>query len=226
MLFTLAFNSRACGWSCTRLRWCSVYPWSPPLELPIPKVLSNEFVTLKPISLAEAQDFFAIGRDEAIWNYLSQGPLTSLEVAHWWVASMLERSARSGDIPFSVYDNATGRLAGSSSYLDVRTAHSGLEIGFTWYGREFQRTHVNTATKLALFTNAFEELGAVRVQLQTDRRNTTSQRAIERLGAVQEGVLRKHKIYPNGYVRDSIMYSVIVDDWPAVKSRLLTRLQG
>ncbi len=107
----------------------------------------------------------------------------------------------------------------------MRVEHGGLEIGFTWYGKAFQHTHVNTATKLALFTNAFENLGAHRVQLQTDQRNLASQVANERLGAVKEGVLRKHKVYPDGYVRNSVMYSVIADEWPHVKSRLQSMLE-
>ena len=133
---------------------------------------------------------------------------------------MLRRSENAGDIPFSVYDNTTNRLAGSTSYLDIRPDHAGLEIGYTWYGSDFQRTHVNTAAKLALFRHAFEDLEANRVQLQTDRRNAASQRAIERLGAVKEGVLRKHKTYPDGYVRDTVMYSVTCDEWSTVKERL------
>ena len=133
---------------------------------------------------------------------------------------MLARSEEAGDVTFSVFDKASGKLAGSSSYMDVRKAHGGLEIGFTWYGKEFQRTHVNTATKLALFEHAFETLGANRVQLQTDARNKKSQDAIARIGATQEGILRKHKVYPDGYVRDSVMFSVIAQEWPLVKGQL------
>ncbi len=137
---------------------------------------------------------------------------------------MLERGERDGDVSFSVYDKSSGRLAGSSSFLEVRVPHGGLEIGFTWYGVEFQRTHVNTATKLALFQHAFEDLHAHRVQLQTDLRNTRSQAAIARLGAVREGVLRKHKVCRDGYVRDSVMYSVTAEEWPTVRSGLHARL--
>ena len=185
-----------------------------------PKELSNTLVTLKPLSIEEAAGYYEIGRDADIWHYLAPDPFSHLKDAEDWIAGMLMRSETAGDIPFSVYDNKSKRLAGSSSYLDVRPSHGGLEIGFTWYGKEFQRTHVNTATKLALFSHAFEDLGANRVQLQTDSRNLASQRAIERLGAVKEGVLRKHKTYPDGYVRDSVMYSVTVDEWPTVKARL------
>jgi len=190
------------------------------MQPPTPTELSNPLVTLKPLSIEEAEGYFEIGRDSDIWNYLTPEPFVHLKDAQKWIEGMLTRSETSGDIPFSVYDNAANKLAGSSSYLDIRSSHGGLEIGFTWYGKAFQRTHVNTATKLALFGHAFEDLKANRVQLQTDSRNLASQRAIERLGAVKEGVLRKHKTYPNGYVRDSVMYSVTIDEWPMVKARL------
>ena len=195
------------------------------MKSPVPRELSNSQVTLKPLSSEEAQDYLEIGRDSDIWNYLTPEPFSHLKDVENWIAGMLQRSETAGDIPFSVYDNASKRLAGSTSYLDVRPAHGGLEIGFTWYGKAFQRTHVNTATKLALLTHAFEDLEADRVQLQTDSRNLASQRAIERLGAVKEGVLRKHKTYPDGYVRDSVMYSVTTDDWVSVKARLEEFLQ-
>lgn len=188
--------------------------------MPSDRIISNQFVTLKPLTLNDAGRYFHIGKEAAIWTYLSTEPFESLEDAEAWVTGMLRRSGDAGDISYSVYDNGTGKLAGSSSYLDIRENHAGLEIGFTWYGKAFQKTHINTATKLALFQNAFETLGFNRVQLQTDSRNLASQRAIERLGAAKEGVLRKHKIYPDGYVRDSVVYSVIIDEWPKVKDHL------
>ena len=190
------------------------------MKPPAPIELSNSFVTLKPLSREDAAEFLILGRHTAIWDYLPSEPFSNLQDAEDWIRSMLRRSENAGDIPFSVYDNTTNRLAGSTSYLDIRPDHAGLEIGYTWYGSDFQRTHVNTAAKLALFRHAFEDLEANRVQLQTDRRNVASQRAIERLGAVKEGVLRKHKTYPDGYVRDTVMYSVTCDEWSTVKERL------
>ena len=190
------------------------------MQTPRPVELSNRFVTLTPLTLEEAAAYLQIGGSADIWTYLAPEPFTTLSDAEAWIEQMLKRGREEGEVPFSVYDKATSRLAGSSAYLDVRVPHGGLEIGFTWYGKEFQRTHVNTAAKLALFSHAFEDLGANRVQLQTDERNEKSQRAIERLGAVKEGVLRKHKTYPNGYVRNSVMYSVTAEEWPVVKPRL------
>ena len=190
------------------------------MQRPTPTEISNEFVTLRPLSVEEADAYVDIGQDPAIWTYLTPEPFVRKRDAEIWIEAMLQRGARTGDVAFSVYDNASGQLAGSSSFLDVRLEHGGLEIGFTWYGRAFQRTHVNTATKLALLSHAFENLGAHRVQLQTDSRNEASQRAIARLGATREGVLRRHKVYPNGYVRDSVMFSIVDNDWADVKTRL------
>lgn len=191
------------------------------MNTPKPVTLENDHVSLEPMSLDHAEAFLDIGQSEDIWTYLAPAPFKVLEDAQSWIRSMLARSNEDGDVSFSVFDTASGKLAGSSSYMDVRKAHGGLEIGFTWYGKEFQRTHVNTATKLALFEHAFETLRANRVQLQTDARNQKSQSAIARIGATQEGVLRKHKVYPDGYVRDSVMFSVIAQEWPQVKEQLL-----
>ena len=190
------------------------------METPIAETIANHFVTLKPLAVDEADSYLEIGHDPEIWRYLAPEPFTNRGDAVNWIKGMLKRSDRSGEVPYSIYDNASGKLAGSSSYLDVRVDHGGLEIGFTWYGKDFQRTYVNTATKLALLENAFDKLGANRVQLQTDSRNQASRSAIERLGAESEGILRSHKIYPDGYIRDSAMYSIIVSEWPVIKERL------
>ena len=109
-------------------------------------------------------------------------------------------------------------------YLDIRPQDRALEIGFTWIGKPYQRTPVNPECKYLLFRHAFDDQQAVRVQLKTDLRNVQSQRAIEKLGAVREGVLRKHMIRPDGYMRDTVMYSVTADEWPEVRARLEKRL--
>ena len=190
------------------------------MQKPKPVTLRNQWVTLKPLSLEHAAEYVEIGGDEDIWTYLVPEPFQVEEDARRWINAMITRADQVGDVSFSVYDNVSNRLAGSSSYLDVRFEHGGLEIGFTWYGKDFRRTHVNSATKLALLAHAFETLGANRVQLQTDARNQRSQTAIARIGALKEGVLRKHKVYPNGYVRDSVLFSITRDDWPEVKLKL------
>jgi RimJ/RimL family protein N-acetyltransferase len=196
------------------------------MQAPTPITLSGEMVTLVPLAKEHAASYFIIGQEVAIWDYLAPDPFRTVADAERWIDTMFARHHRAGAVTFSVYDNVSRQLAGSTSFLDIRTRDAGLKIGSTWYGKAFWRTHVNTATKLLLLTHAFNELGAVRVQLKTDARNTRSQRAIERLGAVKEGVLRCHMIYPNGFVRDSVMYSITRDEWSAVRARLETMLNA
>ncbi len=129
-----------------------------------------------------------------------------------------------GYCPFAIVHRESGRAIGVTSYLDIRPADRGVEIGFTWIAKPHQGTLVNPECKYLLFRHAFEDQKAVRVQLKTDLRNAHSQRAIEKLGAVREGVLRKHMIRPDGYIRDTVIYSVTVDEWPNVRSGLEARL--
>ena len=111
-----------------------------------------------------------------------------------------------------------------TSLFDIRRAERALEIGYTWLAPACHRTSINTAAKLLLLTHCFETLGCDRVQLKTDARNLVSQRAIERLGATREGVLRRHQKLPDGFVRDTVFYSILPDEWPAIKTRLSARL--
>ncbi len=129
-----------------------------------------------------------------------------------------------GYCPFAIVSQEHDRAIGVTCYLDIRPLDRALEIGFTWISKSYQGTHVNPECKYLLFRHAFEDQQAVRVQLKTDLRNVQSQRAIEKLGAVREGVLRHHMIRPDGYLRDSVMYSVTNSEWPAVRDRLEQRL--
>jgi RimJ/RimL family protein N-acetyltransferase len=137
---------------------------------------------------------------------------------------MLELRAEGADMPFAVIDLTSGCVAGCTRYLEIRPAHWSLEIGGTWYGAPYRRTRVNTESKYLLLEHAFERLKCIRVQIKTDSRNERSQRAIERLGAKKEGVLRNHMILPDGHVRHSVYYSIVASEWPYVKARLLEML--
>jgi RimJ/RimL family protein N-acetyltransferase len=138
------------------------------------------------------------------------------------LAGQLSALRAAGGYPYALV--VDGQAVGISCYLDVRPAHRGLEIGFTWIGKAFQGTHVNPAAKRLLLGHAFEDLGMERVQLKCDGRNVQSQRAIEKLGAIREGVLRRHMTLPDGFMRDTVMYSILADEWPAVRDRLERRL--
>jgi RimJ/RimL family protein N-acetyltransferase len=137
-----------------------------------------------------------------------------------WVRDILVRSEKGTDLPFAVIHLASGRVAGATRYLNIMPQDRGLEIGGTWYGPEYQRTAVNTECKYLLLQHAFESLGCIRVQLKTDLRNERSQKAIERIGAVKEGILRNHMILPDGRYRHSVFYSILDSEWTAVKQRL------
>ena len=137
-----------------------------------------------------------------------------------WVQDILSRAEKGTDLPFAAVHLESGRAAGAMRYMNIMPNDRGLEIGGTWYGAEFQRTVVNTECKYLLLRHAFESLGCIRVQLKTDLRNERSQKAIERIGAIREGILRNHMILPDGHIRHSVFYSILDSEWPEVKKRL------
>ncbi|MEW5873022.1 MAG: GNAT family protein [Chloroflexota bacterium] len=191
-----------------------------------PVTLTGHFVRLEPMSEAHLPDFLSVGLDDAIWRYMLYGDIHTEQDLRAWVLDILARQARGTDLPFAVIDLESRRAIGATRYLNIQPEHRNLEIGGTWYATEFQGSGVNADAKYLLLRHAFESLGCLRVQFKTDSRNLRSQHAIRRLGAVQEGVLRKHMILPDGLVRDSIYYSIIDDEWPAVKAGLEARLEG
>ena len=178
---------------------------------------------LEPLSLEHAEALLEVGRDGSIWRYLSNDPFERVEDAAAFIEGALELRDTGEQVPFAVIDLDSGKLAGTTRYMDIRAPHRAMEIGWTWYGVAYQRSHVNTEAKLLLLEHAFEVLGAVRVQLMTDSRNDRSRAAIARIGAREEGVLRCHKTYPDGYVRDSALFALVAADWPEAKKRLLSR---
>ena len=186
----------------------------------IPVILTGKHVRLEPMSEAHVPGLAAIGLEDSIWEHMLYGDVRSEEDIRNWVREIISR----GDLPFAVIHLASGRVAGATRYLNIHPAHRGLEIGGTWYGLEFQHTAVNTECKYLLLQYAFETLGCIRVQLKTDRRNERSQRAIERIGAKQEGILRNHMVLPDGRYRDSVYYSILDSEWPEVKRQLVMKL--
>lgn len=185
-----------------------------------PVTLMGKVVRLEPLSLAHLADLCEVGLDDDIWRYMLYGWVRTPDDLRRWVESMLALQEKGTDLPFAVIHLASNRAIGATRYLEIRPADRGLEIGGTWYGKAYQRTAVNTESKYLLLKHAFEELGCIRVQFKTDLRNVRSQQAIERLGAVKEGVFRNHRILPDGTIRHSVYYSIIVEEWPAVKARL------
>jgi RimJ/RimL family protein N-acetyltransferase len=190
-----------------------------------PVTLAGTWLTLEPIEEGHAPDLFAVMQDEEVCRYLSWPPPAKLEETLALVRDAREAMARGQSIVYAQIWNETGRAIGSTRLLDVRPADRQVEIGATFLGRAFWRTPANTESKYLFLGHCFERLGCVRVALKTDGRNVRSQEAIARLGAVREGVLRRH-MNVRGYQRDTVYYSILDDEWPAVKARLERRLYG
>ncbi|HSV34910.1 MAG TPA: GNAT family N-acetyltransferase [Ramlibacter sp.] len=186
---------------------------------PEPCVLQTALVRLEPMTADHAVDLEAAARDGELWNLR----ITSVPApgeAGAYIATALQGQADGHMLAFVVRDLASGRVVGSTRFHDIVPAVERLEIGYTWYGRSWQRSHVNTTCKLLLMTHAFETLGARLVGWRTDNFNFASQRAIERLGARQDGVLRHHALRRDGTVRDTVMYSLAAGEWPEAKAQL------
>jgi len=185
-----------------------------------PLTLTGTLVRLEPLSEAHVPDLAEAGQDERIWEFLRYGKVTTPEKMRQFVLQLLEWQQGGTDLPFAVILLAAGRAIGMTRYMNIQPADRGLEIGGTWYAAAYQRTGVNTECKYLLLRHAFEDLGCLRVQFRTDLRNLRSQQAIERIGAVREGVLRDHMILPDGTVRSSVIYSILASEWEAVEARL------
>jgi len=186
--------------------------------------LNGNVVRLEPLSEDHAKELAIAGKDKSIWAYMLYGTPITYDSMLSWIKDLLARRDLGNDLPFAVVHLATGRAVGATRYLDMRPEHKGLEVGGTWYALEFQRTSVNTECKYLLLKYAFESLDCIRVQFKTDLRNIRSQMAIERLGAVKEGILRNHMITPEGVIRDSVYYSILDSEWIKVKKMLEEKL--
>ena len=190
-----------------------------------PVTLEGRYVRLVPLAPEHAAPLWAAGGDQGIWTYMRTSFVRSKEEMGALIAKLLDRQSRGTDLPFTVMLRSDGRLLGMTRYLDIEREDAAVEVGGTWYSTAFQRTPVNTDCKLALLQHAFEVEGAHRVQIKTDLRNVRSQRAIERLGATREGVLREHVRMPDSTLRSSVYYSVLAPEWPEVRGRLQAYLQ-
>ena len=190
---------------------------------PEPCTLESERVRLEPMSIGHVDGLEDAARDGELWKLRITSVPAPGETAAY-VAAALQGYQDGHMLPFVVRGLASGRIIGSTRYHDIVPAVERLEIGYTWYGRSWQRSHVNTTCKLLLMTHAFEVLGAQLVGWRTDNYNFASQRAIERLGARKDGVLRHHALRRDGTVRDTVMYSLAAGEWPEVKAHLQYQL--
>jgi N-acetyltransferase len=194
-----------------------------PLAPIAPVTLEGRYLVLEPLAERHARDLFEVMQDEDVCRYLAWPPPKALDETLTLIRQAEELMARRESIVFAQIWKATGRAIGSTRLLDVRPNDRQVEIGATFLGREYWRTPANTESKLLFLRYCFETLGCVRVALKTDGRNVRSQEAITRLGAVREGTLRKH-MNVRGFQRDTIYFSILDTEWPAIRTNLSTRL--
>ncbi|MBI5423366.1 MAG: GNAT family N-acetyltransferase [Opitutae bacterium] len=188
---------------------------------PRPILLEGQHVRLEPLDERHRAPMLATAQQlPDVFQWFLTDTLAKPAVFHPWFDDGLRNSAVGTDVAWAVVRRSDGKIVGSTRYLDIRRANRGLEIGNTWYAREAQRSAINTEAKYLLLRHAFESLGAVRVQLKTDERNEASRRAIARIGGQFEGILRKYQARFDGYVRNTAMFSLIAEDWPANRARL------
>lgn len=187
-------------------------------------VLAGRHVRLTPLEPSHASGLYAVGRDAEIWKYVPFAVREPSDMERY-VHAALEARNRGECFPFAITEASTGNLIGSTRYYALAPAHRNLEIGYTWLERSHWRTAANSECKYLLLAYAFGELACLRVALRTDARNLRSRAAMERFGAVREGVFRKHMILPDGHVRDSVYYSVTDEDWPGVRTFLEASLE-
>jgi N-acetyltransferase len=193
----------------------------------LPVTLARDPVRLVPLELAHEAGLAAAAADGELWN-LRVTSVPEPAQTRSYIETALRMREEGHRLAFAVLDAATGQVIGSSSYHDIVPAVERLEIGYTWYAASHQRSSVNTTAKWLLMTHAFETLGVQLVGWRTDNYNFASQRAIERLGAKKDGVLRHHALRRDGTVRDTVMYSLAAGEWPEVKAHLehqITRLR-
>ena len=206
-----------------RLAWPKIAVMSDYFDRP---VLAGRHVRLEPLTLDHAEGLLAAGKDPGIWTWLPVRQPADRPEMRGYVSDVLARLEARQQVTWAQIDARTGQVAGITSYHDIAPKDRGLYIGSTWIGRDWHRTGVNTEAKLMLMERAFDTLGVIRVGWMTHHENLRSQRAIERLGAKRDGVLRNHKIMPDGSIRHSHVYSVTDDEWPAVRDALRARLES
>ena len=188
-----------------------------------PVTLADRGVELRPMTLEHEAGLRAAAADGELWN-IRVTSVPEPEQTRKYIEDALALREAGSRFPFVAVEAATGRVIGSSSYHDIVPALKRVEIGWTWYAKSVQRSHVNTTCKLLLMTHAFETLGCHVVGWRTDNFNFASQAAIERLGAKKDGVLRGHALRRDGTIRDTVMYSLRSGEWPEVKAQLLHSL--
>lgn len=183
-------------------------------------VLRGRFLTLEPLKVAHVAELYPDAMEPGIFQHLAPGAEASRADLQAWIGRRLEEKQSGTAIPFLQRDAVTRKAFGCTTMFNVSKRHHRLEIGHTWLAKSHRKTPANTEAKLLLLTHAFEEMRAVRVQFKVDERNEAGIRALERIGAVREGLMRSERILADGFIRNAYVYSIIDPEWPAVKVML------
>jgi len=190
---------------------------------PTPVTLEGRHVRLEPLTAAHVPALAAVALDEELWRWTLSRVASEADLERY-VREAVEAMAAGLAVAFATVERRGGRAVGSTRFANASVADGRLEIGWTWVGRAWQRTAVNTEAKYLMLRHAFESLGCTRVEFKTDALNARSRAALARLGAVEEGTLRRHMRTHDGRLRDSVYFSVVDSEWPAVRARLEARL--
>jgi N-acetyltransferase len=195
-------------------------------QWPLQRIMLQGYsVRLVPVDYSHLDQLSRWSGEENIWRYMTFAYLASRDELQTWIGSAMNANERGTELNFAIIDEASQFAVGTTSFYRVVPEHKRFELGKTWLGAPYRRTRINTAARYLMLNHAFEMILANRVELNTDARNVRSQRAIERLGAVRDGVLRCHTIMRDGFVRDTVNYSFTMKDWPATKILLESLLE-
>lgn len=187
-------------------------------------ILENSIVRLEPLETKHIDALWEIAKDASIWQYTLDNIKSKKDLEQYVQRALKEREDKTG-YPFVIIDKRTGNVAGCTRYYEIMEPHNNLEIGYSWMGRSYQGTGLNVACKYEMLKFAFEQLKTCRVALRTDYRNHQSRNAIMKIGAKQEGILRKHRTTPAGYVRDTVYFSILDEDWDAIRKTIFAEFQ-
>jgi N-acetyltransferase len=185
--------------------------------------LTGKYVKLELMNEKHLNGLYEAGLDEKIWSFMPI-KIDNKQDMEYLIKSALQHYKIGNQIPYTIINIENNEIVGSTRLLDIQLENKNAEIGWTWLSPEVWRTRINTECKFLLLQYCFEKLNLLRVQLKTDGRNVQSQNAIKRIGAVKEGTLRKNRIMYDGYVRDSVYFSILAEEWPTVKNNLIEKI--
>jgi RimJ/RimL family protein N-acetyltransferase len=190
-----------------------------------PITLEGNHVRLEPLSESHHEPLCAVGLDPELWKWIPTQVLNPEQMLRY-IRTALAEQERGVSLPFATVHRASGKVIGSTRYLNIDEPHKRLEIGSTWIAKPWQRTAINSEAKYLMMRHAFETVGCNRVEWKTDSLNTQSRNAILRLGAQQEGIFRQHMVTWSGRLRDTVYFSVIAPEWPAIKTALEAKIKA